>query len=140
MLDLVREAVIALQAETATYPQNVQIWMKLMAGSFLVSIVFVRLRVGSRWILAALLLNILGLIVGKMVFPEQSRTVIGTYVHILFWPAILLAVWRFREPLSFSREANSLFDWAYIAWLAWACLLMSISLVFDFRTLILMWI
>jgi len=138
MLDLVREAVIALQEETATYPQNVQIWMKLMGGSFLASILFVRSRVGSRWILAALLLNILGLVLGKMTFPDESRTVIGTCVHILFWPVILWAVWRSVEHLSFSWEANSLFDWAYIVWLAWASLLMSISLVFDFRTLILM--
>tara|TARA_R110001599_G_scaffold353408_1_gene592076 strand:- start:2737 stop:3201 length:465 start_codon:yes stop_codon:yes gene_type:complete len=140
MLDLVREAVTALQAETSTYPQNVQIWMKLMGGSFLASIVFIRSRVGSRWVLAALILNILGLVIGKVAFPEESRTVIGTYVHILFWPAILWMVWRSVEHLSFSREANSLFDWAYIVWLAWAILLMSISLVFDFRTLIFMWI
>jgi hypothetical protein len=140
MLDLVREAVTALQAETATYPQNVQIWMKLMGVSFLASIIFVRSRVGSRWILAALLLNILGLVLGKMTFPDESRTVIGTYVHILFWPAILWAVWRTVKHLSFSWEANSPFGLAYIVWLAWASLLMSISLVFDFRALILMWI
>jgi hypothetical protein len=140
MLDIVREAVTALQDETATYPQNVQIWMKLMGGSFLASIIFVRSRVGSRWILAALLLNILGLVLGKMTFPDESRTVIGTYVHILFWPAILWAVWRSVKHLSFSWEANSLFGLTYIVWMAWASLLMSISLVFDFRALILMWI
>ena len=140
MLDLVREAVTALQEETTTYPQNVQIWMKLMGLSFLASIVFVHSRVGARWVLAALLLNILGLVIGKMAFPDESRTVIGTYVHILFWPAILWAVSRSVQQLSFSREANSLFDWVYIVWLAWASILMSISLVFDFRTLIFMWI
>jgi len=138
MLDLVREAVTALQQETVTYPQNVQIWMKLMGGSFLASIVFVYSRVGARWILAALVLNIVGLVVGKMIFPELSRTVIGTCVHILFWPAILWAVWRSVEHLSFSRDVNGLFDWAYIVWLAWASLLMSVSLFFDFRTLIYM--
>ena len=135
MLDLVSEAVTA-QQETVTYPQNVQIWMKLMGGSFLASIVFVYSRTGARWILAALVLNIVGLVVGKMIFPEESRTVIGTCVHILFWPAMLWGVWRSVEQLSFSRDVNGLFDWAYIAWLAWACLLMSISLFFDFRTLI----
>lgn len=106
MLDLVSEAVAALQAETASYPQNVQVWMKLMGGSFLASLVFVPSRVGARWILAA----------------------------------ILWAVWRSVEHFSFSREANSLLDWTYIVWLAWASLLMSISLFFDFRTLISMWI
>lgn len=139
MLDLISESIIALQAETASYPQHVQIWMKLMGVSFLASIAFVYSRAGARWILAALLLNIIGLLVGKMAFPDESRTVLGTYVHILFWPPILWAVWRSGRGLSLSREANSPFDWIYVIWLAWASLLMSISLFFDFRTLISLW-
>ncbi len=139
MLDLISESIIDLQAETASYPQHVQIWMKLMGVSFLASIAFVYSRAGARWILAALLLNIIGLLVGKMAFPDESRTVLGTYVHILFWPPILWAVWRSVRGLSLSREANSPFDWIYVVWLAWASLLMSISLFFDFRTLISLW-
>ena len=139
MLDLISESIIDLQAETASYPQHVQIWMKLMGVSFLASIAFVYSRAGARWILAALLLNIIGLLVGKMAFPDESRTVLGTYVHILFWPPILWAVWRSVRGLSLSRESNSPFDWIYVVWLAWASLLMSISLFFDFRTLISLW-
>lgn len=139
MLDLISESIIDLQAETASYPQHVQIWMKLMGVSFLASIAFVYSRAGARWILAALLLNIIGLLVGKMAFPDESRTVLGTYVHILFWPPILWAVWRSVRGLSLSREANGPFDWIYVVWLAWASLLMSISLFFDFRTLISLW-
>lgn len=138
MLDLISDAVTALQAEAITYPQNVQTWMKLMGGSFLASIIFVYSKPAARWILAALVLNILGLIVGKILFPDESRTVIGTCVHILFWPAILWGVWRSASNISFSRDVNGLFDWAYIVWLAWASLLISISLFFDFRTLIAM--
>ena len=140
MLDLVTEAVTALQAETSSYPQNVQIWMKLMGVSFLASIVFVYSRAGARWILAALLLNLLGLVVGKILNPDVSRTVIGTYVHIMFWPAILWAVWRSVARLSFPKAGKTYFDWVYIVWLGWACLLISISLVFDFRTLISLWV
>jgi hypothetical protein len=140
MLDLVGEAVAALQAETGIYPQGVQIWMKLMGVSFLASIVFVYSKVGARWILGALILNILGLVIGKLAFPDASRTGIGTYVHILFWPAMLWGVWHSVAQLSFTREANRLFDWVYIVWLGWASLLLSISLVLDFRTLILLWI
>ncbi len=139
MLDLLRESVTALQNEAAGYPQNVQIWMKLMGGSFLASVVFVYWKVGARWILAALLLNLLGLLIGKMAFPDVSRTVLGTYVHILFWPEILWAVWHSARDLSFSRNVNGPFDWIYIVWLLWASLLMCISLVFDFRTLISIW-
>ncbi|MFQ3325171.1 MAG: hypothetical protein ACI90U_003006 [Pseudomonadales bacterium] len=140
MLELVREAAIALQSETNTYPQGVQIWMKVMGASFFAGIFFAYSKVGARWIFAALLLNILGLVIGKLVFPEESRTVIGTYVHIVFWPPILWAVWRSAKKLSFASQTNNFYDWAYIAWLAWASMLMLISLAFDFRTLLFMWI
>jgi hypothetical protein len=140
MFDLVTEAVAALQVETNSYPQNVQVWMKLMGVSFLASVVFVYSRVGARWILAALLVNLAGLVVGKMFNPDVSRTIIGTYVHLLFWPAILWAVWRSVARLSFPEQLKSLFDWVYFVWLAWACLLLLISLVFDFGTLISLWV
>ena len=140
MLELVREAVLALQSETAAYPQAVQLWMKVMGLSFLASIVFVRWRVGARWILLALVLNILGLITGKIAFPEASRTVIGTYVHLLFWPAILWAVWRTLKFSTLVRQESRVSDRAYLAWLVWASLLMAISLVFDVRTLVTLWI
>ena len=110
-----------------------------MGGSFLISIIFVYSRVGARWIFTALVLNILGLVLGKIVYPDASRTVIGTFVHLVFWPAILWAVWRSTRQLLFSREAKSLFNWIYIAWLAWASSLMSISLYFDLRTMISFW-
>ena len=134
MIEQVTAAIAALQSETANYPQNIQIWMKLMGISFMASIVFIYSKPGARWIFLALVLNILGLIVGKMMFPEASRTAIGTAVHILFWPAILWAVLRSLKQVSLSWEHNTLYDWAYIVWLAWACLLMSVSLSFDFRT------
>ena len=135
MLGLITEAVTALQAETSSYSGNVQIWMKVMGASFVASIVFVYSKTGARWILAALILNILGLVIGKIIFPEYSRTVIGTYVHILFWPALLWAAGRSIVPLILSQKVNALFDWIYIVWLSWACLLLCISLVFDFRSL-----
>jgi hypothetical protein len=134
MIEHVTEAIAALQSETAHYPQSVQIWMKLMGISFMASIFFIYSKSGARWILLALVLNILGLIIGKIIFPEASRTAIGTTVHILFWSPILWASLRSFKQFSFSRVESSLFDWAYFSWLAWACLLMAISLLLDFRT------
>ena len=140
MLEVITEAVTALQSETASYPENVQLWMKLMGLSFLASLLFVYSKLGARWILAAFLLNILGLVIGKIAFPDASRTLIGTCVHLLFWPPILWAVWRSASRPSFSRDVNGFLDWVYIIWLSWASLLMTISLFFDLRTLILMWL
>ena len=110
-----------------------------MGVSFLFSIVFLYSKPGARWIFAALVLNILGLILGKIAFPDVSRTVIGTIVHLVFWPAILWAVWRPSRHLLFPQEGTSLFNGIYIVWLAWASVLMSISLFFDLRTLISFW-
>jgi hypothetical protein len=69
---------LALETETASYPHAVQIWMKVMGASFLASLVFVRSKTGARWIFAALVLNIMGLVIGKIAFPDASRTAIGT--------------------------------------------------------------
>lgn len=55
-----------------------------MGGSFLGSIIFVYSKPTARRILAALILNILGLVIGELAFPETGRTVIDTYVHLLF--------------------------------------------------------
>lgn len=142
MLDTVREAISALQAETGTYPQGVQVWMKVMGLSYLASILFVLRRVGARFIFGALVLNLLGLVVGKLLFPEATRTEIGTVVHLLFWPLMLWGVWRSPEVFSFfrSRSGNSVLDWVYFAWLGWACLLLVISLLLDFRTFVGFWL
>ena len=134
MLELVSEAVHALQAETTSYPQGVQIWMKVMGLSFLASVLFVYAKPGARWILAALVLNLLGLLVGKMIFPEASRTEIGTFVHIVFWLPILCALWIPQQRLTFTRDVSSVFDWIYAIWLCWASGLLAISLVLDLRT------
>ena len=137
MFELVSNAVSSLQSETANYPQNIQLWMKLMGMSFLASVAFIYTKTGARLILLAFVLNILGLLVGKIVFPDASRTSIGTTVHILFWSPILWAVLRSFKQLSLSRAQNSLYDWTYIVWLAWVCLLMSTSLLLDVRTVLL---
>ena len=133
MLEIVSEAMQALQAETTTYPQGVQIWMKVMGLSFLASILFVYAKTSARWILAALVLNLLGLLVGKVLFPEASRTEIGTFVHLAFWLPILYWIWRPGQRLSFSQDVTTAYDWAYAIWLCWASGLMAISLLLDLR-------
>lgn len=136
MLDLIREAIISLQNETLAYSQGVQLWMKVMGFSFLFSIVFIYKKVAARWIFAALILNILGLIVGKITFPDESRTIIGTYVHLIFWPPILWAIWRTTIRQTIAKNFKSLFDRIHMVWLIWASALIVISLFFDIRTVI----
>ena len=138
MLELITEALSSLQLESATYPSNVQIWMKLMAASFLASLFFVYKHKAARWILLVFIVNICGLIFGKIAFPEASRSELGTWVHLLFWPALLWAAWRAKRQQPPLYRPKGFFDWLYNGWFYWACLLILTSLLLDARTLITM--
>jgi len=133
-MDTILEAWNSLQGETTQYPQGVQIWMKVMGLSFLASIAFIYAKPAARWILLALVLNIIGLISGKILFPEASRTMIGTSVHLMFWPVILFMIWR-KPPIMAWPNSNG-FGKIYVIWICWASLLLSISIILDARTFV----
>jgi len=133
-MDTILDAWNSLQGETTQYPRGVQIWMKVMGLSFLASLIFVYSKPAARWILLALVLNIIGLISGKLLFPEASRSMIGTSVHLMFWPAILILIWR-KPPILEWYSSNN-FEKMYVIWISWASLLLSISIFLDVRTLI----
>lgn len=126
----------ALQTEAALYPASVQLWMRIMALSFGAGIVFVPWKNGARWIVAALMVNMLGLIVVKAVFPELSRTIIGTIIHLVFWSFALWMVWNPSPRNIIKTEFASIFGRVYIAWLIWVSSIMAVSLVLDARTAI----
>ena len=117
MIEFALEALSQLQNEASTYPLGVQNWMKLMAISFLLSILFAYSKNGARWILGAFVINILGLIAGKMLFPELSRAEIGTVVHLLAWPIILCMIWRPSSRPKFVLRGAGLFSSGYLVWL-----------------------
>ena len=136
MFEPIATAFNLLQLEAATYPQGVQVWMKLMAASLLAGLLFAYWRKGARWILAALLINIVGLIIIKMIMPDLTRSEIGTFIHLIFWPPILWQVWNPANRQTFRRPTSAIAGIAYFAWLGWASLVMMISLVLDFRNII----
>ena len=139
MIELVTDAFSALQQEASLYPGNVQIWMRVMAISLLLSVFFVWKRSGARWILAAFVVNIVGLVVVKITFPELSRAEIGTYIHVLFWLWVLSFVWHPGARPSLSQAAGHLPGIIYFYWLSLASIIMAISLLLDFRNLIASW-
>lgn len=128
-----------LQLEASTYPQGVQVWMKLMAVSFLAGVFFAYWRKGARWVLAAFAINIVGLIGVKMMLPDLTRSAIGTYIHLIFWPPILWQVWSPANRQTFRRPISVIASSSYFAWVSWVSLIMLISIVLDFRNLITMW-
>lgn len=133
-MDLILEAWKSLQGDTLQYSQGVLIWMRMMAVSFLASLIFVYSKPPARWILLALVLNVTGLICGKLLYPDANRALIGTYVHLIFWPGILIAIWR-RPPILAWPKAT-VFDRIFIIWISWASLILSVSILLDIRSFV----
>lgn len=136
MFEPILEAITQLQLEASSYPSGVQIWMKVMAFSFLGSLLFVYSNKGARWILAAFVINVVGLIVVKTVFSDLTRTEIGTYIHLIFWTPILFLVWKSKSRPTLSKGTSSIANLGYFVWISWASLLLLISIVLDARQLI----
>ena len=135
MFEPILEAITQLQLEASSYPSGVQIWMKVMAVSFLGSLLFVYSKKGARWILAAFVINVVGLIVVKTIFNDLTRTEIGTYIHLIFWTPVLLLVWKSKSRPTLSKGTSSIANLSYLVWISWASLLMLISIVLDARQL-----
>jgi len=139
LIEMLREAIAANQAEAATYSNGVQVWMKIMALSFLSSVFFVVWKSGARWILAALIVNVTGLILIRALYPDLSRTAIGTGVHLIFWSLALLMIWRpgarSRREAEFSGATGRI----YLVWLIVVSAIMSTSLILD-ATMAISWI
>ncbi len=136
MLDIIRETMTALRLESAGYSDGVQIWMRVMAIAFFSAIVFVIWKRGARWILAAILVNIAGLIIFKTLYPELTRTAIGTSIHLAFWPIALWAIWNAGARNARRDEPASLFNTVYTVWLIAVSAVMATSIILDARTLI----
>ncbi|MCR9224179.1 MAG: hypothetical protein NXH70_08925 [Hyphomonas sp.] len=134
MIDAIRDAIAANQAEAATYSSGVRIWMTVMALSFFSSVLFVAWKAGARWILFAVLINIAGLITIKAANPEFSRTEIGTMIHLVFWSFALFMIWRPGAKNVRAKDFSGRSGAIYLPWLIIVSLIMSASLVLDART------
>jgi len=133
MIETLAEAMSALQTETAAYPDGVRIWMRVMGLSLFISVLFTPWKSGARWVLVITIATAMGLIVGKVLFPEVTRDLIGQVLHLLLWPFALYALWRSLER---SAVVVSKVDVVYRFWRYWVSAVISVSLVLDARGLV----
>ena len=126
------EAINALQAEAATYSQGVQVWMRIMAASYFAGIVFVPWRREALWIVLMAAFTFVLLVMGKMLEPTLTRLFLGSVVHLVLWPLILLLLW---SPAARTQrradDSRGLWRYVFLAWVVWVTALIVISLVFD---------
>ena len=131
MLELLRDAITANQAEAATYPEGVILWMRVMAMAYLSSVAFVIWKSGARWVLFALVVNVVSLVMVRAAFPDFTRHAIGTGTHLVFWSLALFMVWRpgvkERREDDFKGPIGAL----YRVWLIMVSLIMATSLLLD---------
>lgn len=135
-MDGLPEVVEMLQAEAASYPYAVRIWMRVMAVSFFFGVVFTPWRSGARWVVGAMALTAAGLIVGKALLPEISRELIGTVLHLSLWPILLFVVWRPPARRERRETLKKRFDGVYQVWLVWVSTLIIVSLILDVRNVL----
>jgi hypothetical protein len=136
-MDGMREAIEILQSEASAYPYAVRIWMRVMAVSFFVGIVFTPWKRGARWVVSVMVVTAIGLIVGKALIPGLSREEIGTALHLSLWPIVLFVLWRPFARRERRETVKKSFDWVYQGWLVWVSVLIAVSLVLDFRAVLL---
>ncbi|MDE0952162.1 MAG: hypothetical protein OSA45_12900 [Halioglobus sp.] len=131
------DAMNALQAEAATYSQGLQVWMRIMAVSYFAGIVFVPWRREALWIVLMAAFTFVLLVIGKMLEPTLTRVFLGSVVHLILWPWILLLLWSPAARIQ-RRADDSQGLWRYVfpAWLVWVTALIVISLVFDAKYLL----
>lgn len=133
MFEIVLETISTLMDEAATYPDEVRAWMRLIAFSLFISVIFVTAKSGARWVLAIAVMTAMGMIIGKMAFPDLARATIGTTLHLVLWPFVLVALWR---PSERRAVAVSKIDTAYRFWRYWVSALITVSLFLDGRTML----
>ena len=108
-----------------------------MAVSYFAGIVFVPWRREALWIVLMAAFTFVLLVIGKMLEPTLTRVFLGSVVHLILWPWILLLLWSPAARIQ-RRADDSQGLWRYVfpAWLVWVTALIVISLVFDAKYLL----
>lgn len=131
------DAMNALQAEAASYSHGVRIWMRIMAASYFAGIFFAPWRREALWVVLMATFTFALLVVGKVLDPTLTRSVLGSVIHLILWPLTLFLLW---SPEARNRRRTNyphgLWYYTFRAWLIWVTSLIMISLVLDAKFLL----
>jgi hypothetical protein len=131
------EAFVLLRAEAATYPDGVQIWMKVMSGSFFLGLPVALINRRALWIVAAAILTAAALIAVKTLYPSLPRSEIGALAHLTIWPVGLAGLWWGGVKATVTRTRPGMWRTVFALWAFWVSAIMVLSLVLDARELFL---
>ncbi len=123
---MIQEAIASLRLEAAAYPMAVQVWMKIMAVSFLSGLIIAWWDRRALWIAAMAAATAALLLLAKIAYPDVSRSTAGAIIHLGLWPVCALIIWR---PVASGQMA-------FQFWRYWVSALITLSLVLDLRHLL----
>ncbi|KCZ87347.1 hypothetical protein [Hyphomonas johnsonii] len=112
----------AFDAEVATQPQWIQVWLKILVGVLALSVPFSFVRIEARWTLLGLVLGVAGVM---SLYSQFGYSRVLGFGHIIPWTPLVAylllrrAHWRVRET------------WAG-KWIVTAVSVLLISLAFDY--------
>jgi len=115
----------------------VQIWMKVMSGSFFLGLPLAAINRRALWIFAVAILTAATLIAVKALYPSLPRSEIGALVHLVLWPVGLALLWRGGVKATVARTRPGMWRPVFALWAVWVSAMMVLSLVLDARELFL---
>lgn len=109
----------------ANAPAWVKVWLPIMLGTFVASLVFVWKRVEARWVAGGVIAGFvtMGVLVGAFGVPQLSGFI--AVIHLVFWTPALIVLLRRR---TFLKERS-----IYAGWTGLVTFVILFSFVFDIR-------
>jgi hypothetical protein len=119
----------AMNAQMASLPGWVNLWMNWMMLIFLASLFFVRRHRPARYALAALLLTVP---IGLLVFKIHPNVHLLGVAHFVVWLPLLGYIWRKERGAHLFQPKT-----AYGVWITLLVTTIVVSLLFDARDIVL---
>ena len=123
------------RAEVATLPSAVYVWMWFMRAVLIGGgLAFIGTRAG-RIVFLLMVLTVLGLWIGKGLWPDMPLGLLGSGLHLVLW--VPMAAWVFLYLRAKPDGAElSLYRRLSYWWGGLVLIVVGISLIFDVRELI----
>lgn len=130
-IEAIRYAIELRLNEVDALPAGVQTWMTFMRNLYLSSIIFVFWKKEARFVLAMSLSTAILIISVKTFFPNIHSGEIGTVVHLLLWPPVLIYLVSRRTILLDEIKSKLPASLAYGVWAFVVFGVLTTSLVLD---------
>lgn len=118
-----------INSQMAELSSLVQVWINWMMILFGISVIFIRKNVAARFVLLAFLATMPS---AFLIFYFFQNIHLFAIAHVIFWLPLLIYLFKFEIKSEFFNGKSFYGIWIYLL-----CITIGISLVFDFRDIVL---